>query len=267
MGEKDIISKHIFKRILEDVATYIFKLELKTVELIETEQQRIEDRRADLLARVSDEGGQPFILHLEIQNQNQKNMPDRMLRYLTDIRLSYPDEAVRQYLLYIGKPALSMPGQIQTPHLYYRYSVIDMHDMDYRFFINQASPDAIVLAALCDLKDHSVKTVIHEIITKLIALTQDDSKRLREYLSMLEILAGNRNINLDIQQEFEMLQIEIEQLPSFIIGREKGMATGEQKKALAIAEQLIKKGFSLAEIAEITGLDLDELTGLEQKAN
>jgi hypothetical protein len=57
MRQKDIISKQIFKRILIDVATYIFKLQLETVELIESEQQRIEDRRADLTARVKDSDG------------------------------------------------------------------------------------------------------------------------------------------------------------------------------------------------------------------
>ena len=90
MAQKDIISKQIFKRIFVDIATYIFKLDLKNVELIETEQQRIEDRRADLVASVTDSAGKAFIVHLEIQNQNQSNMPDRMLRYLTDIRLSQP---------------------------------------------------------------------------------------------------------------------------------------------------------------------------------
>jgi len=38
MGHKDVISKQIFKRILIDVATYIFKLELESVELSETDQ-------------------------------------------------------------------------------------------------------------------------------------------------------------------------------------------------------------------------------------
>jgi len=269
MGQKDIISKQVFKRILVDVATHIFNLQLDTVELLETEQQRIEDRRADLLARVKDSAGAVFILHIEIQNQNQKDMPDRMLRYLTDIRLCYPDEAVFQYLLYIGKPALSMPGQIQTPQLQYRYTVIDMHTMDYPFFINQNSPDAIIMAVLCDMQDKAARTIIHEIITKLIALTHDDSQRLREYLSMLEILASNRNINLDIQQEFEMLQVEIERLPSFIMGEEKGMEKGmekgERKRALMIAKKLIKKNFSVTEIAEITGLEVGELIELEDE--
>ncbi|ASF46341.1 RpnC/YadD family protein [Methylovulum psychrotolerans] len=273
MGQKDIISKQIFKRILVDVATYIFNLPLAAAELIETEQQRLEDRRADLLARVSDHSGKTFILHIEIQNQNQTDMPDRMLRYLTDIRLCHPGEEVCQYLLYIGKSALAMPGHIQTPQLHYRYTVLDMHEMDYRFFINQNSPDAIVLALLCDLQGTDAKTIIHDIITKLIAITQDDSKRLREYLSMLEILASNRNIHLDIQQEFAMLQIEIEKLPSFILGQKKGiergidmgMDMGERNRAIMVAKQLIQRNFSVTEIVEITGLDASELPFIDEE--
>jgi hypothetical protein len=269
MGQKDIISKQIFKRILMDVATYIFKLQLETVELIETEQQRIEDRRADLVARVKDSDGKAFILHIEIQNQNQKDMPDRMLRYLTDIRLNYPGEMVFQYLLYIGKAALAMPDRIQTAQLQYCYMVIDMHDLDYHFFINQNSPDAIVMALLCDIKEMEMKAVIHEVFIKLMATLQNDSKKLREYLSMVEILASNRNINLDIQQEFEMLQIEIEKLPSFMMGQEKGMkkgmAMGARERALMIAKQLIKRNFSLEEIAQVTGIEVTALASLDQE--
>ena len=276
MGQKDIISKQIFKRILVDVATMIFKLDLATVELIETEQQRIEDRRADLVARVKDSAGKTFILHIEIQNQNQSNMPDRMLRYLSDIRITHPGEEVCQYLLYIGQSALSMPDNIQTAQLQYGYNVIDMHDMDYQFFINQNSPDAIVMAVLCDIKDRDSKAVIHEILTKLKVITQDDSKQLREYLSMLEILSSNRNMNFDIQQEFEMLQIEIEKLPSFVMGEEKGIikgmekgmekgiAAGERKKAVLIARQLMDMKIEREKIAQATGLELEELDALDQ---
>jgi len=52
----------------------------------------IEDRLADLVARVKDEAGNKFILRIEIQNQ--RIMPIRMLRYLTDIKLKHPDEKV-----------------------------------------------------------------------------------------------------------------------------------------------------------------------------
>ena len=89
---------------------------------------------------------------------------------------------------------------------------------------------------------------------------------------MLEILASNRDINFDIKQEFEMLQIEIEKLPSFMMGQEKGMekgmekgiVAGERKKALMIARQLLKKNFSMQDIAQMTGLDITELETLDQ---
>ena len=65
-----------------------------------------------------------------------------------------------------------------------------------------------------------------------------------------------------------MLQIEIEKLPSFMMGQEKGMekgiATGERKRALMIARQLLKKNFSMQEVAQMTGLDITELDSLDQ---
>ena len=63
MGKQDVISKSILKRIFVDVATYLFGLKLHNVQLIDTEQQRIEDRRAGLVARVQDEAGNKFILY------------------------------------------------------------------------------------------------------------------------------------------------------------------------------------------------------------
>lgn len=35
-------------------------------------------------------------------------MPLRMLRYFTDIALAYPNQVIKQYLVYIGRPALRM---------------------------------------------------------------------------------------------------------------------------------------------------------------
>jgi hypothetical protein len=102
MGDKDILSKQIFKTLVRDFAIYLFGLPVAEVELLESVQQRIEERRADLVARVVLAGGETFLLHIEIQNNNQAAMPVRMLRYLTDVMLDYPNTPVRQYLVYIG---------------------------------------------------------------------------------------------------------------------------------------------------------------------
>lgn len=282
MGHKDIISKQVFKRILIDVATYVFALELDKVELIETEQQRVEDRRADLTAKVKDKQGQRFILHIEIQNQNRGDMPDRMLRYLTDIRLNHPGEEVFQYLLYIGEERLTIPEGIESRQLNYRYGLVDMHAIDYKLFMAQDTPDAIVMAILCDFKGESASRVVHDLLGKLMQLTRHDARSLREYISMLEILASNRNIDIDIQQEFAMLQVEIEKLPSFVMGEkkglkmglekgiergmekgiEKGIETGEKRKALLVAKRLLALQMPIEQIAQITELETAEIEKL-----
>jgi predicted transposase/invertase (TIGR01784 family) len=63
-----------------------------------------------------------------------------------------------------------------------------------------------------------------------------------------------------------MLEIEIEKLPSFLIGQErgieKGIEQGEHNKAIMIAKQLLELNMSLTEIAQITGLTTDELEKL-----
>jgi predicted transposase YdaD len=43
------------------------------------------------------------------------------------------------------------------------------------------------------------------------------------------------------------------------LGLEKGEAIGEQKKAVAIAKNLSKKGMSLEDISDATGLSIEQI--------
>ena len=80
MAKKDITTKKILKHIVKDIAHYIFHLNLDEAEILETEFQRVEKRHADLVISAR-EGQRDFILHIEIQNDNQSIMPLRMMRY------------------------------------------------------------------------------------------------------------------------------------------------------------------------------------------
>jgi len=66
-----------------------------------------------------------------------------------------------------------------------------------------------------------------------------------------------------LAQKFKMLQVEIEKLPSFLMGQQQGMEKGEIKRTLMIAKRLITKNISLEKITEITGLDITELETLK----
>jgi hypothetical protein len=270
MAHKDIISKNILKRILLDIAVYLFKLDLVDAELLSTEEQRIEDRRSDLLAKVTAAHGESFILHLEIQNNNDRDMPVRMLRYLTDIKLAHPGYAVHQCLVYIGAAPIKMRNSLDSPQLSYHYDLVDMRDIDYHMLYDSDSPDALVLTILCDFRGHDPDEMVVHILQKLHAMTRHDEKRQREYLQMLEILADNRHLNVNIQEAYDMLHIEIERLPSYQKGMkkgieegvERGMEIGEHKRSLEIARKLLAMNFGPEQIIAITRLSLTEIQQL-----
>ncbi len=287
MGKKDIISKQAIKHIAVDLAIYLLKLDIDadSLELLATEQQRIEDRRADLVARVIDRQKKtPFILHIEIQNDNDSVMPLRMLRYYTDIRLCYPEDALRQYLIYIGKPKLTMDNGLSEPNHHYQYTIIDMHDIDCATFLEQDNPDALILAILCDFKGNPAQDVVNFITRRLHELLKKDIRKFRDYMGMLEVLSENRDLKQQIKEAEKMItQVEVEKLPSYELGLEKGLEKGIEKGLEKGLEKGIEKGlkkgmekgdkivknllerFNAEQVADFTGLTVIEVNNIANK--
>jgi predicted transposase YdaD len=192
---------------------------------------------------------------------NQAVMPVRMLQYLTDVMLDYPNTPVRQYLVYIGKQALGMADGLNLPNLAYRYELIDMHRVDSESLLLQDSPDAWMLAVLCDFRDRPPREFVRGILDRLVRALHETPGRLRDYVSMLEILASNRDLNVDIQEELEMLTIELEKLPTYRMGLKKG----HEEEKTEIAEKLLEMGLDVLQIASATGLPVADIRRLRAK--
>ena len=228
MAEKDLISKQLLQRLLIGFGTRLFDLNIVEAELLSNEQARIEGRRADLVARVKETDGKSYILHVEIQNANQHDMPLRMLRYYSDIALAHADEQIVQYLLYIGKAPLTMSDRVDGYNWLYRYEVLDMRDQDSEHFLNSDNPDALVLAILCDLKDRAPDEVVSHIIKGLRRLHGSKLDSLRDSLKMLDVLAGNRDLQ-DLVKENTKMFIDVEKLGIYQLVKEQSEARGEAR--------------------------------------
>ncbi len=276
MGKKDIIGKDILRQITVDFANLLLGLDIDPdhLELLETEEQRIEDRRADFLARVRQRAsGESFLLHIELQNDNQPKMPLRMLRYYTDIQLQWPKEPVRQYLVYTGKRPLAMSDHIDHPDWRYCYTLFDIRNVDCQTLIDQGTPDALVMAILCDFKDKPAQQVVNHIVLKLKERTGEDEKGFRRYFDMLEVLSTNRDLKAELKEAETMLkEIDRTQLPSYELGLEDGIEKGRQEGrqegrfegTLAVARKLLPR-LSDEDIAETTGLELDLIRQLRRE--
>ena len=270
MVAKDIISRDTLKRLTTDLARHLLGVDGEAVELLETQNQRVEDRRADLVARMRATTGDEFLLHVEIANNNSSDMPLRMLRYYTDIRLAGHAGTLRQFLIYIGVDPLRMADGIREPErLDYRFGLIDMHQVNCAGLLVQDNPDALVLAVLCDFGDRTPAEVVGYIVRRLKELLGSDEKGFREYMTMLEILSENRDLKAAVTEAERMLtQVDVKRLPSYTIGFEDGEETGEARGTRQGEAQIVRRllaRLDAAEVADLLGLTPEEVAEIVAK--
>jgi len=264
MTVKDIISGDTLKRLTADLARHLLGVDGEVIEVLETQNQRVEDRRADLVARMRAASGEEFLLHTEIANNNQNDMPLRMLRYYTDIRLAGHRGRLRQFLIYIGVDPLTMSDGIAEPELLdYHYGLVDMHRVNCAGLLAQDNPDAVVLAVLCDFGGESPQDVVNCIVRRLKELVGSDDRRFREYMTVLEILSENRGLKAQVAEAQRMLtQVDIRKLPSYSIGFEDGEADGEAKGEAKAQAQIVRRllaRIDAAEVGRLLGLSPQEV--------
>ncbi len=134
-----------------------------------------------------------------------------------------------------------MPAGIEEGGLNYRYNIVNMHDIDCQYLLDKQTPEALVLAILCDFKGRDEREVIHYIISELKRHYQHNEKGFRDAVTMLEVLSTNRDLKAIVQEEEKMLSVKWEDLPSYEIGLEKGREEGiekgiEQEKQLLLRQ-------------------------------
>lgn len=261
---KDITTKDTIKSITKDIAKYILKLKVEDIEFVDKELQRIEKREADIVALCKVDNLEA-ILHIEIQNSNDKTMNRRMLRYYTDIKQKFENLEIYQYVIYIGKSKLSMSEEIIEQNLNFRYNIIDMHKIDCQELIKLDNPDALVLSILCDFKGKDELEVLLYITKRLNELTKNDEHQLGKYMLILETLSTNRDLKDKLKEAQEMLRdIKYEDLPSYEIGMERGISQGFSQGisegVLNTAIKMINKfKLSIEDVADELNISIDEL--------
>ena len=260
MATKDLISKQLLKRLLVDFGTQLFKLDIVEADLLSNEQPRVEGKRADLVARVRNTQGESYILHVEVQNDNRADVPLRMLRYYSDLALEHTGEDIKQYLLYIGKAPLSMLDHVKTQQWRYCYTVLDMRNQDSEAFLSSNNPDALVLAILCDPKGREPRALVAHIIGELQRLHGPKLDGLRDSLTMLDILASNRDLQNLVKESYDMI-IEVEKLGSYQLGVERGLEQGSKQSQQEIVLHLLSK-FSPEQAAEFSGVPLAKVNAI-----
>jgi len=121
--------------------------------------------------------------------------------------------------------------------------------------LTQDNPDALVLAILCDFGDRKPQEVVTYIVHRLRELLGADERGFREHMTMLQILSRNRDLKAQLEEAEHMLtEIDIESMPFFAIGfergEEKGKEEGREEGKEAGEAQVVRRLLSRLGIAE-----------------
>ena len=227
----------------------------KPVELLGVEFNSFEKRVPDLVARLDD----GRIFHLEVQSDNDRKMPLRMLRYWLLLREQYPNVQIVQHVLYIGGPTLSMKRYIEDGDISYRYEITDIRDIDEEVFLRSDSAADRALAVLSRMRNERVT------IRRVLASWAGACRRERDDLiGKLMVLSGLRRLTKIVSKEVQNMPIvfDIMEDPTIRGWIEKGIEKKvEHGQASLLGKQLGKRFGALTPETEekLQAADSDQL--------
>jgi len=150
-----------------------------------------------------------------------------------------------------------------------------MHQIDCTGLLTQDNPDALVLAILCDFGDRQPQEVVTYIVHRLRELLGADERGFREHMTMLQILSKNRDLKAQLEEAEHMLtEIDIESMPFFAIGfergEEKGREEGEEKGMEKGEAQVVRRLLSrlgTAEVSDLLDLSVEDVKRMAAAGN
>ncbi len=274
MGKIDITLRDIIQEIPPKFVQLLSGKKAK--KLLDTSLPEVKERRADFLVELEDGS----IFHLELQTQNDKNMPFRMLEYFILISSKYPDKSIKQMVLYVGEKPLNMKNKIETENLSYSYRLMDIREISCEELFKSKSLTDKILAVLCDVKEP--EKYFRELLIELYKLPERER---RDYLKkLLNLLTIRSKLVEEFKLEVKKMPITfdretIENHPFFKDGLKEGLQKGLEKGKLeglkeglerAKREDVIKLhkklNMSVKEIAEVLELPLDFVEEVLKKA-
>jgi predicted transposase YdaD len=174
--------------------------------------------RPDILVEADGE-----IIQVEIQAQQDKNLPKRIFRYYYAILEKYKKEPT-QIVLFVGK-GNPPPSEYKTHKLTLKYKVLDMKKIDPDVFIKSEKPAEVILGILAGkFKD---KPKIIRKVKKRIAEILKNEVEIAKYIDSISFLAGLFDIEIKVKPM--PIQVDIRKTFLYKWGEKEGEKRGFEK--------------------------------------
>jgi predicted transposase YdaD len=204
------------------------------LEDITTEIELVKSLRPDMLLK-----SRKKIFHIEIQVQQDKNLPKRMLIYSIGIEEKFGKKPV-QIVLFVGK-GNPPPSTFRDEFTSHKFIVLDMKKIDPDEFLKSKKPEEVIIGILAGkFKD---KPKIIEKVKKRIVEIVKNEERMIKYIDSISFLAGL----FDVKIKVKPMPIEVDIRKTFLYkwgkeeGLKEGLKEGEQRGIIKGLKEGLKK--------------------------
>jgi hypothetical protein len=231
----DLVLKEIFSRAVGKIISIATgeKIEEK-LEDINQELKFLKSLRPDMLFKVGDK-----IFHIEIQAQQDKTLPKRMLLYSVGIEEKFGKEPI-QIVLFVGK-GNPPPSYFKSEFKFLKFKVVDLKKIDPDEFLKSDKPEEVVLGVLAG-KYKEKPEVFKKVIRKISKIIKN-KKELLKYMEDISFLGGL--FDVEIKAEPMPIQIDIRKTLFYKWGEIEGEKRGERRGLIKGLKKAILLGIQL----------------------
>jgi predicted transposase YdaD len=199
------------------------------LEDITSEIEFVKSFRPDMVFRAGNK-----IFHIEIQAQQDKDLPERMLIYSLAIKEKFGQKPV-QIILFVGKgnPPTSLFKDEFTIH---KFIVLDMKKIDPDEFIKSKKPEEVIVGILAG-KFKEKPQIIERVKERIVEIVKNEEE-IAKYIDSVSFLAGLFDVKIEVKPM--PIQVDIRKTFLYKWGKEEGLKEGEQRgivKGLKEGEQ------------------------------
>ncbi|BAV06667.1 conserved hypothetical protein (putative transposase or invertase) [Filimonas lacunae] len=264
-NEFDKIFRETFKCPKHNLLKQLLPTEAESIRAMPTKvQQTIVEREADTVFEIQPVSGETYLLHIEWQSTNDKQMAFRMAKYNMLLTETYGIQ-VMGIMIYVGEKPMTIVNTYASFGHQYCCPFIDIRDFSPETFLSSNDSDEVLLAILAGREDGVA--VVKRIFAKLRILTAGDITLFKEKVRRLELIAQLRGIDLQkqiIKEEGNMpITFDITKDLKYKLGVESGEKKGIEKNNLENARKMLAKGIDISIVHEITEIPTAELKKLK----
>jgi predicted transposase YdaD len=239
----DLVLKEIFSRAAKKIISIATGEKIKEkLEDINQEVKLLKSLRPDMLFKAGDK-----IFHIEIQAQQDKTLPKRMLLYSVGIEEKFGKEPV-QIVLFVGK-GNPPPSYFRSEFKFLKFKVVDMKKINPDEFLKSDKPEEVVLGVLAG-KYREKPEVFKKVIRKISKIVKN-KKELLKYMEDISFLGSLFDVEIKIEPM--PIQIDIRKTLFYKWGERegekrgiaKGLKEGEKRGLVKGLKEGLKKAILL----------------------